>query len=117
MDYMLDTINLDLEHVKQGGRPGATIIVHQETVVATGVNEIVQSKDPTAHGTIIALRKASYVLKSENLNGCIVYTTLEPCAMCLGALYWAEVDIFPTVLVVYQREEIGRLEGKEEVGE
>ena len=92
MDYMLDTINLALKHIKQGGRPDTAIVVHQETVIATGINKTVQSKDPTAHGIIIALREASYVLKSEALNGCTVYTSLEPCPMCLGALYWAEVD-------------------------
>lgn len=92
MDYMSETIKLALENVKQQGRPGAALIVHQGNVIATGVNETLQTKDPTAHAIIVALRKASYMLQAESLKDCTVYTTIEPCAMCLAALYWAEVD-------------------------
>lgn len=92
MDYMSETIKLAMEHVKEGGRPGAAIVVHQGKVIATGLNETTQIKDPTAHAVMVALRKASYILNTESLQGCVVYVSLEPCAMCLAALYWAEVD-------------------------
>lgn len=92
MDYMLEAIQLATENVKQGGRPAAALVVYNNAIIATGVNETLQTKDPTAHAVIIALRRASQVLQTESLKGSTVYVNLEPCAMCLAALYWAEVD-------------------------
>lgn len=66
--------------------------MHQDAIIAQAVNETTQTKDPTAHAIMVAIRTASQVLKSESLKGCTIYVSLEPCAMCLGALYWAEVD-------------------------
>ena len=92
MDYLLEAIKLATQNVKDGGRPFASVIVRNDTVIATGLNLVAQTKDPTAHAEIMAIRKASQLLDSESLKGCDLYTTSEPCPMCLGALYWAELD-------------------------
>ena len=92
MDYLAHAIELAVENVKAGGRPFASVIVHQDKIIATGLNLAAQTRDPTAHAEILAIRKASEELNSESLRGCTLYTTCEPCPMCLGALYWAELD-------------------------
>jgi tRNA(Arg) A34 adenosine deaminase TadA len=74
-------------------------------IIATGVNLSAQSRDPTAHAEILAIRAAAQVLQSESLRGCTLYTTCEPCPMCLGALYWAELD---RVLFAVAGEEAAR---------
>lgn len=91
-DHLAHTIALALENVEAGGRPFASIIVRAGRIVATGMNRSAQTKDPTAHAEIEAIRAACRALDSESLRGCTLYTTAEPCPMCLGALYWAELD-------------------------
>jgi guanine deaminase len=91
-DFLAEAIELAVQNVKEGGRPFASVIAREGQVIATGVNLSAQSKDPTAHAEILAIRAASQVLRSESLRGCELYTTCEPCPMCLGALYWAELD-------------------------
>ena len=93
MDYLAHAIELAIDNVKAGGRPFASVIVHQQTIIATGLNLTAQTRDPTAHAEVLAIRKASQILNSESLRGCELYTTCEPCPMCLGALYWAELDL------------------------
>ena len=92
MDYQAEAIKLAAQNVKEGGRPFASVIVQGGQILATGVNLSAQSKDPTAHAEILAIRAASQILRSETLRGLEIYTTCEPCPMCLGALYWAELD-------------------------
>ena len=92
MNYLLEAIKLAEENVLQGGRPFASVIVKENQIIATGSNLSAQTKDPTAHAEMLAIQKASQVLQSESLKGCELYTTSEPCPMCLGALYWAELD-------------------------
>jgi guanine deaminase len=92
MDYLAEVIALAVKNVKEGGRPFASVIVRDGRILATGVNLAAQSKDPTAHAEIVAIRAAAQVLQAESLRGCELYTTCEPCPMCLGALYWAELD-------------------------
>jgi guanine deaminase len=92
MDYLAEAIKLAVQNVKEGGRPFASVIVREGQVFATGLNLSAQSRDPTAHAEIMAIRAASQLLQSESLRGCEIYTTCEPCPMCLGALYWAELD-------------------------
>jgi guanine deaminase len=92
MDYLAEAIQLAVQNVKEGGRPFASVIVQGGQIIATGVNLSAQTKDPTAHAEILTIRAASQVLQSESLRGCELYTTCEPCPMCLGALYWAELD-------------------------
>jgi guanine deaminase len=92
MDYLAEVIEMAVKNVKEGGRPFASVIVRDGRILATGVNLSAQTKDPTAHAEIVAIRAASQALQSESLRGCELYTTCEPCPMCLGALYWAELD-------------------------
>lgn len=92
MDYLAEAIRLAEENVKAGGRPFASVIVRDGKIVSTGANVSAQTKDPTAHAEMMAIRAASQKLQSESLRGCELYTTCEPCPMCLGALYWAELD-------------------------
>ncbi len=92
MDYLSHAIELAVNNVLDGGRPFASVIVRDGEVIATGLNLAAQTLDPTAHAEMLAIREASKELQSESLRGCQLYTTCEPCPMCLGALYWAELD-------------------------
>jgi tRNA(Arg) A34 adenosine deaminase TadA len=92
MDYLAEAIRLAEENVRSGGRPFASVVVRGDRIIASAVNRSAQRKDPTAHAEILAIRAAARALDSESLQGCAIYTTCEPCPMCLGALYWAELD-------------------------
>ena len=71
------------------GGPFGGVITKNDTVIATGVNEVTRTNDPTAHAEIVAIRAACKKLNSFQLEGCIIYSSCEPCPMCLGAIYWA----------------------------
>jgi tRNA(adenine34) deaminase len=75
-----------------GEVPVGTLIVRDGKVVARARNEIVGRRDPTAHAEIIAIQRAAKKLKNERLNGCVLYTTLEPCPMCAGAIVLARLE-------------------------
>ena len=86
---MRRAIALALENVRAGnGGPFAAIVVKGSRVIAEGTNRVTSSNDPTAHAEIVAIREACRVLKDFQLTGCDLYTTCEPCPMCLGAFYW-----------------------------
>ncbi|MEQ1472338.1 MAG: nucleoside deaminase [Candidatus Acidiferrum sp.] len=89
-EFMRRAIALALENVRsaQGGPFGA-LIVKDGRVLAEGVNRVTVTNDPTAHSEIVAIREACRALKNFQLTGCDLYTTCEPCPMCLGAIYWA----------------------------
>lgn len=79
-----------LENVRSGqGGPFAAIVARDGRVIASGTNRVTASNDPTAHAEIVAIRNACAALGSFQLEGCDLYTTCEPCPMCLGAIYWA----------------------------
>ncbi len=82
-------IELAVESVRTNGGPFAALVVKDGAVIATGTNEVTRSKDPTAHAEIVAIRKACRALATFQLSGCDVYSSCEPCPMCLGALFWA----------------------------
>jgi guanine deaminase len=82
-------IELAVENVRRGGGPFAALVVKDGAVVATGANRVASTNDPTAHAEIVAIREACRVLNDFQLSGCEVYSSCEPCPMCLGALYWA----------------------------
>lgn len=83
-------IELARENVLTGnGGPFGAVITHNNQLIATGVNQVTSLNDPTAHAEIIAIRGACTQLQSFQLSGCILYSSCEPCPMCLGALYWA----------------------------
>lgn len=91
--FMRMTLEQAIENVKSGkGGPFAAIVVRGEEVIASGTNQVTTTNDPTAHAEISAVRAACTKLGSFQLKGCEVYTSCEPCPMCLGALYWARPD-------------------------
>lgn len=90
--FMEQAIALANESVKEGGGPFGAVIVRNGEVVAGGSNSVTLLNDPTAHAEVQAIRKACAKLGSFNLAGCVVYTSCEPCPMCLSALYWAGVE-------------------------
>src|SRR5436305_11255840 len=90
--FMKQAIELALENVRHEGGPFAALVVKDGIVIATGANQVTRCNDPTAHAEIVAIREACRVLGDFQLTGCDVYTSCEPCPMCLGALYWARPD-------------------------
>jgi guanine deaminase len=88
--FMRRAIVLALENVRSGsGGPFAAVIVKDNRIIAEGTNRVTSSNDPTAHAEVVAIREACRVLADFQLSGCDLYTTCEPCPMCLGAIYWA----------------------------
>jgi guanine deaminase len=89
MDFLRQAIELAVENVRRNGGPFGALVVRDGIVIATGANQVTRSNDPTAHAEIVAMREACRVLGDFQLSGCDVYSSCEPCPMCLGALYWA----------------------------
>ena len=90
--FMARAIELSIESVNTGGGPFGSVIVKDEKIIAEGFNKVTSTNDPTAHGEIVAIRKACKSLNDFNLSGCELYSTCEPCPMCLSAIYWAHID-------------------------
>ena len=88
-DFMHQAIALALRNIHDGGGPFAALVVKNGAVVASGANRVTATNDPTAHAEMVAIREACKKLKTFQLDGCEIYTTCEPCPMCLGAIYWA----------------------------
>lgn len=82
-------IELAKENVKNGGGPFGAVIVKDGEIIAKGTNRVTSNNDPTAHAEIVAIRQACEVLNDFQLIDCIIYSSCEPCPMCLGAIYWA----------------------------
>lgn len=91
--YMKKAIKLAVEGVDHNeGGPFGCIIVKDGKIVGRGKNRVTSSVDPTAHAEVLAIREACSNLGSHQLDGCVMYTSCEPCPMCLGAIYWARPD-------------------------
>lgn len=91
--FMRMAIQLSEQNVEQGsGGPFGAVIVKEGMVIARSANKVVPQKDPTAHAEISAIRLACKELDTYNLEGCVIYTSCEPCPMCLGAIYWTRLD-------------------------
>lgn len=90
--FMRKAIALSIDNVHNGGGPFGAVIVKDGKIIATGVNGVTKHNDPTAHAEVTAIRKASKKLGTFDLEGCDIYTSCEPCPMCLGAVYWAHLD-------------------------
>ena len=89
-EFMKRAIALALENVcSGGGGPFAALIVKEGRIIVEGTNRVTSTNDPTAHAEVVAIREACRVLRDFQLAGCDLYTTCEPCPMCLGAIYWA----------------------------
>src|SRR3954453_5135996 len=83
------TIQLAIENVAHGGGPFGAMVVKDGKIIATGVNQVTATLDPTAHAEVVATRPACPALNNFELTGCEIYCSCEPCPMCLGAIYWA----------------------------
>ena len=90
--YMQRSIELSIESVNNGGGPFGSVIVKNNKIIAEGSNKVTSTNDPTAHGEIVAIRHACKSLNNFNLSGCELYSTCEPCPMCLSAIFWARID-------------------------
>lgn len=91
-ELMRKAIRLSEENIKAGGGPFGAVIARDGKIIATGVNRVTPDCDPTAHAEVSAIRAAAAKLGTFDLSGCEIYTSCEPCPMCLGAIYWAHLD-------------------------
>lgn len=87
---MQRAISLATENVRSGaGGPFGALVVKDGIIIAEGANAVTATNDPTAHAEVVAIRRACTALNSHQLDGCEIYSSCEPCPMCLGAIYWA----------------------------
>jgi guanine deaminase len=90
--FMARAIELSMENVRSGqGGPFGAVIVKDRGIIAEGVNQVTLTHDPTAHAEVVAIRQACQKLGRFELKGCELYTSCEPCPMCLGAIYWTRL--------------------------
>ena len=90
-EFMKRAIELSVESVNHGGGPFGCVIVKDNNIIAEGANKVTPTNDPTAHGEIVAIREACKKMNNFTLNGCELYSSCEPCPMCLSAIYWARI--------------------------
>jgi tRNA(Arg) A34 adenosine deaminase TadA len=91
-EFMQEAARLALENVRSGlGGPFGAVVVKDGQIVARGANCVTRTHDPTAHAEVVAIREAGRALGSFDLSGCEIYTSCEPCPMCLAAIYWARI--------------------------
>ena len=91
-DYMRKAIELSVKNIDNNGGPFGAVIVKDGEIIANGVNRVTLNNDPTAHAEVNAIREATAKLGTIDLSGCVIYSSCEPCPMCLGAIYWAHID-------------------------
>ena len=89
---MMKAIELSIESVKSGTGPFGALIVKDNKIIAEGYNKVTSANDPTSHAEIVAIRNACKILNNFSLKGCNLYTTCEPCPMCLSAIYWSRIN-------------------------
>ena len=91
-NFMREAIRLSIDSMRAGnGGPFGAVVVKDGEIIARGFNKVTSTNDPTAHAEVVAIREACKVLNSFQLSGCEIYTSCEPCPMCLGAIYWARL--------------------------
>ncbi|MCK9606126.1 MAG: nucleoside deaminase [Methylomonas sp.] len=90
-DFLRQTIDLACDNVVNGGGPFGALVVKDQRIIASSGNRVTQNIDPTAHAEIMAIRLACQSLGDFQLTECTLYTSCEPCPMCLGAIYWARL--------------------------
>jgi tRNA(Arg) A34 adenosine deaminase TadA len=91
--FMQRAIDLSMQNVRSsGGGPFAAVIVRAGSIIAEGANRVTSTLDPTAHAEVVAIRAACQSLRNFQLSDCELYTTCEPCPMCMGAIYWARLQ-------------------------
>lgn len=91
VDFLKRAVEIAGKGIKKGGGPFGAVIVRNGRIISEAINRVVLSHDPTAHAEILAIQKASVILKSHNLSECVIFASCEPCPMCLGAIYWAGI--------------------------
>ena len=91
-EFMKRAIELSIKSANSGTGPFGAVIVKDNKIISQGFNTVTSSNDPTSHAEISAIRKACTDLNNFSLEGCDLYTTCEPCPMCLSAIYWARID-------------------------
>ena len=89
--FMLRAIELSIESAKSKGGPFGSVIVKKHKIIAEGSNKVTMNNDPTAHGEIVAIREACKKLNTFDLSECELYSSCEPCPMCLSAIYWSRI--------------------------
>ena len=92
INFMSKAIELSIESVKSNGGPFGCVIVKNNKIIAEGSNQVTKTNDPTAHAEIVTIRKACNKLNNFNLSGAEMFTSCEPCPMCLSAIYWSHLD-------------------------
>ena len=90
--FILRAIELSIDSAQNKGGPFGCVIVKKNEIVSEGFNQVTSTNDPTAHGEIVAIREACKKLNTFNLRGCDLYSSCEPCPMCLSAIYWSHID-------------------------
>lgn len=91
-EYLRRAIEIAVANVEDGrGGPFGAVVLCEERIIATGANRVVPANDPTAHAEVVAIREACRILNRFQLDDCVIYTSCEPCPMCLGAIYWARL--------------------------
>ena len=90
--FMERAIELSIDSVKSGGGPFGSVIAKDNKIISEGMNRVTKNNDPTAHGEIVAIRNACKNLNDFHLKGCELYTSCEPCPLCISAIYWARID-------------------------
>jgi len=90
--FMLRAIELSIKSAETIGGPFGCVVVKENKIISEGSNKVTSTNDPTAHGEIVAIREACLKLNTFNLSGCELYSTCEPCPMCLSAIYWSHID-------------------------
>ncbi len=90
--FMLKAIEISIKSAKSKGGPFGCVIVKDDQIIAEGNNQVTANNDPTAHAEIVAIRNACKKLDNFFLKGCDLYTSCEPCPMCLSAIYWSHID-------------------------
>ncbi len=91
IDFLQQAIDLAAENPRKGGGPYGAVIVKNEQILASSANLVTKKNDPTAHAEILAIRRACQNINSFWLTDCVLYSSCEPCPMCLGAIYWARL--------------------------
>lgn len=92
LEYLNMAVDIAMGNIKTGGGPFGAVIACGGDIIATAGNRVTAVKDPTAHAEILAIRLAASRLGTHELSGCTLYTSCEPCPMCLGAVYWAGIE-------------------------
>ncbi|MBA4321560.1 MAG: tRNA-specific adenosine deaminase [Odoribacter sp.] len=90
-DFLKRAVKLAENGIEKGGGPFGAVVVRNGKIISESTNRVVHSTDPTAHAEILAIRQAAKVLGTHSLNDCILYSSCEPCPMCLGAIYWSGI--------------------------